>query len=409
MPSSKPIRGPKPPELKVVFDTNALYNGSASNLVQSEIAELIKSNSAHTDLTIKWYLPSVVQQERRFQMLQKATELLPSIEKLERLLGHNLNITGDILEMRVDDAIKRAMNDMGLEIVEIDSNQVDWHRLISDSTNRRLPFEQGEKEKGFRDAIIAETFFQIVTKSPTTPKVCRIALVTRDGALAEAVKQRSSSLSNVRIITDIEELKNLINVLVSTIGEEFAQEIQEEARKYFFEQDKQDTLFNKEQIRSRIETRFAAALKEIPPGASRRQNSTWFISKPQFVKKEKQRVRWISRISIECKAYKVESIFSGQVLSSMTEPMSLGASVSPSGAPQIFYGVEPGIISKPVRVTWNLAVDVNQPFVLNQPSGKLVAEGKTIFEVVWSVSISTRKKLSAPKIEDINYIESIWQ
>ncbi len=40
--------------------------------------------------------------ERRYQMQRKASELRPSIVKLERLLGHNLNITIKILPSVTD-------------------------------------------------------------------------------------------------------------------------------------------------------------------------------------------------------------------------------------------------------------------------------------------------------------------
>jgi len=85
------------PKLFVVFDTSVLFTQVAYNLVRSEVRQLIEMNSQHSDLSIKWYLPSIVIDERRYQMQNKAFELLPSIEKLEKLLGHNLNITKDIL------------------------------------------------------------------------------------------------------------------------------------------------------------------------------------------------------------------------------------------------------------------------------------------------------------------------
>src|SRR5437763_16251597 len=96
----------KPPDLKVVFDTNVLWPGSASDLLKQEVTELIANNSKHADLTISWYLPDIVRHERQFQMLTQSFELLPSLRKLERLLGHNLNITEQIIERSVNDAIE---------------------------------------------------------------------------------------------------------------------------------------------------------------------------------------------------------------------------------------------------------------------------------------------------------------
>jgi hypothetical protein len=39
--------------------------------------------------------------------------------------------------------------------------KVDWNRLIENAVTRRAPFEEGEKEKGFRDALIYECLLQL--------------------------------------------------------------------------------------------------------------------------------------------------------------------------------------------------------------------------------------------------------
>ena len=93
------------PELKVVFETSALFTKVAYELLSSGVMKLIELNSQHSDLSIKWYLPNIVVDERRYQMEYEAFSLFPYVAKLERLLGHNLNITKDILKTR---AIARA-------------------------------------------------------------------------------------------------------------------------------------------------------------------------------------------------------------------------------------------------------------------------------------------------------------
>ncbi len=53
-------------------------------------------------------------------MLNHAYELLPSVQKLERLLGHNLNITAEILRQRVQDTIDRQVEELGIKIIPVD-------------------------------------------------------------------------------------------------------------------------------------------------------------------------------------------------------------------------------------------------------------------------------------------------
>ena len=72
-------------KLKVIFDTNVVYTGSASDLLRNEIVELINNHKSLTDIEIEWYIPETVVKERIFQMNKKGNELLPHIQKLEKL------------------------------------------------------------------------------------------------------------------------------------------------------------------------------------------------------------------------------------------------------------------------------------------------------------------------------------
>lgn len=160
----------KKPELKVVFDTNVLWTGSASDLLKQEVSELIEANSQHSDLAISWYLPEIVRHERQFQMLTQSLELLPSIQKLERLLGHNLNINEGIIKQRVNEAIESQITKLGINVIRLDTARVEWRDLILNAAYRRPPFSQGPKEKGFRDALVVEAFLQLVSDSQSRPK-----------------------------------------------------------------------------------------------------------------------------------------------------------------------------------------------------------------------------------------------
>ena len=124
-----PVRRVRP-ELRVVFDTNALFTEAASDLLNSEVSSLIQQNRHHRDVTITWHLPEIVRHERQYQMSQRAIKFLQPIERLERLLGHNLNITKDILEQRVETVIQSQVTDLGITILDIDHQRVDWRRLV---------------------------------------------------------------------------------------------------------------------------------------------------------------------------------------------------------------------------------------------------------------------------------------
>jgi len=78
-------------------------------------------------------------------MVREGLKLLPSIQALERLLSHNLNITEGIIESRVNEAIDRQLQDYYIQEVALDESRVDWNRVKLDAAYRRPPFEQTDK------------------------------------------------------------------------------------------------------------------------------------------------------------------------------------------------------------------------------------------------------------------------
>lgn len=168
---------------------------------------------------------------------------------------------------------------------------------------RNPPFEAGEKEKGFRDAIVAETFLQLVSSSPKTPSVCRVVLITSDELLTRAVKDRIIDSPNASVSANVEELKGLINTIVSNVSEDFIAPIKLKAdRQFFVSSDDKETVFYREKISEKLEEKFKAELALVPSGTEFRKNGSWRIGRPNFARKEGRRVFWTSRITVEFEA-----------------------------------------------------------------------------------------------------------
>lgn len=369
------------PQLKVAFDTSALFTGSASDLVSAAIKTLVTSYSSASDIDITWHIPSIVVKEREYQMLTQGLALLPPIEKLERLLGHNLNITADIIRTRVKDAIRAQLEDLRFEPVEFKADDVKWSEVVEASVFRQPPFEAGEKEKGFRDALIAECFMQLVDSSPSTPRYCRVVMLTKDGLLASHLGERSRDKKNVKIFTDIKELRGLINTLVSEVKEELIEKVQPRAQEYFFVPNEKTAYFYTENVRDILSNQFKAELEQKAEGGQIRNNGTWYISKPEFLAKSGQRITWSTRVDVESKCYtQAES-------TEKTEPATVGLTG--------------------LRAPMGLARASLLRGLLAE-KGDMVADGRTTFEVVWSVVVSTNLKFRNPKIEDLKFVEIDW-
>ena len=171
-------------------------------------------------------------------------------------------------------------------------------------------------------------------------------------------------------------------------------------------------------------------LEELPVGANQRNNLTWRIGLPSFIKKEKQRVFWATRIKVECITYEYRYEPSvnlgtygsygtqdigptGPILSDYTiESMGPTGPAGPTGPSVDDWmlgqsGVS-GTISGPGGVVPSGPVSTPGSW-LPMKRLKIQTSGETVFEVLWSVVITTKGKFTSPKIEEIDYVETIWR
>lgn len=415
-------------ELKVVYDTSSLFSGSEVYLLRKEVEDAIKEHSGHKDVTIGWYLPDIVRHERQYQMQKKALELLPNIERMERLLGHNLNITEDIVKRRVEEAIEKQMSDLNLNKLGLDATKVEWDKIQMNAVYRLPPFDVSEKEKGFKDAVIAETFVQLIEMSPKSSNLCRVVIVVDDSGLRDAIKNRVGGLRNVYILESTEELKGLINTLVTEVNEEFVNSIKEKVKKYFFDEVNKEGIYYKEKISNKIRTKHKDVLGEIPKGADERSNGDWMIGNPRFVKKEGQRVFWATRIKVEATAYKriYKQVYYGtgampnvttypnisNISGAATIHNPTGIVLSGSSGVSGVIDVGSSEIAGGTIQNWG-----TQNYVYSTASniGNVIyenetfAKGETVIEVLWSVQVTTKKNLRIPKIESIEYVATNWE
>ncbi len=401
-------------QVKIVLDTNAIWTGGESYLLRQEIADLVDANQGDIHLEIEWILPEVVLNERLHQMRREAFALLPSLVRLERVIGHPMNITEAVISQRISEAVDRQVADHKLVVRQASYGHVDWQRLVGDALNRRPPFEI-KSEKGFRDAIIAETFLQLVDASPDQPQRCRIVLLTNDALLTQAVKGRIAGRSNVRIFSSVDELKGLINTLISTVPEDYVTRMQEKAEEYFLKSQNPDKGFIYDmEVQDAVRTKCNDQLSAKPAGTARRSNGTWQLTPPRFVRKEGQRMFWASRFLIEAKAYKeipgqqvaLETLTGINLASSYKTswPSAVpiwgesipGTTVNVSSIPSGFYG---GGVPQPAGVKLSSLLG----------NDTLAATGKTVVDVNWSASVNVKGVFSKPKIESIEFVETIWE
>jgi len=393
------------PQLRVVFDTNALYTENEDRLVRLAVANLI-NESKFPDLEIQWYLPEIVRNERHYQMRKRALLLVPHIEKVERLLGHNLAITSESLLSGVEKVLAQRQQELDLLSLALDYNKVDWASVALDAAFRRPPFEEGDKEKGFRDRLIAESFLQLVANSPRTAASCRIVLLSNDKLLTETVEARTSEFTNVRVLASLEDLKELINTLVSEVSEELLAVIRPKAAKLFLVPDDKSTLFYTGHVREKLEAKFAKELAYLPPGATSRTNGTWRIGEPNFVKKTGKRVEWTSTIGVDAEAS------TNHHPETIGQPINVGSLVQPIAASEMVVPLFGTALASEDYLPFNVLSRTNwnpQKVSLVSTYSVKSHRGIDVYEVLWSADWTTKRELRRPSIDDIKHVESSWE
>lgn len=92
-------------QIKIFTDTNIVHTAQAHLLVSNAVYKYVSEHKEIESVQLKWFLPSMVVEERRHQMLSAALALSPKLAELEKLLGHSLALTAEVMEDRVNSKI----------------------------------------------------------------------------------------------------------------------------------------------------------------------------------------------------------------------------------------------------------------------------------------------------------------
>lgn len=206
--------------LYVVFDTNAIFTKSGDDIVNSTASSLIADHSNHGDLQIFWILPYIVRAEREYQMRQSYMQHVETSRRVAKFLSETWDISPERVSSAISQSIDRQLLRLNIKVVKPNIENIDWGSVIDAAVFRLPPFEHGPREKGFRDAVVCETFLQIA--SSLTGRDTAL-LITDDRLATQAVKQR---LTNARVLTDLNALREEIMLRVSHIDAETAAEIE---------------------------------------------------------------------------------------------------------------------------------------------------------------------------------------
>jgi len=381
----------QPPTIQVVLDTNCLFTEAADRLVSNEISSFILNDSPQLGLKITWLIPSVVRSERKYQMMERGRKLLPALTKIENLLGHALGINEDVLVSRVDEAIKRQMDQHQIQELDLATDKIDWRQIIHSATDRLPPFDASEKEKGFRDALILEAFSQLAEVVPKSSTSARLIMLSSDKLLQTATQTRFKDRSNVLIANSLDELRTMLNAVASQLSQEAIDAILPRSLKFFFngEEDK-DALYYKANVYRRIREQFREKYEKLPEPDFDVKTPNVRISHPTFLSKTKQRLSLSSKIIFDLQAtqHVLKRSGTGQ------PPLGLLGAIG-SASPTSVSTTSVGALA----TTGGSSMPYFEEITRN---------GNAVFEVFWSITLNKRGSLSNPSLERIEMRSASW-
>lgn len=197
-----------------MLDTNVLYHeGRGDQFFSPRISQVIQ-NPLHAQLAISWTIPRMVQLEREYQLRQKTKHVVSAAKEMPTLFSNTWVGNDELVNAEIRKLAESELNQLGVQVLNCDASRVDWSAMMTAAGLRRPPFDPDEKkEKGFKDAIVAETFIQICDQLPAYGTDTAI-LVTNDDLLAEYVKGR---VPRAKVLKNADALASELNFLASDI------------------------------------------------------------------------------------------------------------------------------------------------------------------------------------------------
>lgn len=385
------ISAAKAPSVHIVLDTNCLFTEAEGKLLASELSSYITEQAPELGLKIAWYLPHVVRGERKRQMLEKALRLLEPLAKLEGILGHNLAITAQTINERIEARIEDQIQTHKLISLPLDYSQVDWDRLVNSAIERHPPFSPDKSEKGFKDALILESVVQLANTLPKSPQAARIVLLCNDSLLSAAANSAFGTAKNFFPASSLSDLRTMLTAIASHLSQEAVDELVSKARAMFW--------LSKEAREESLYVRFGVWSEMYPilqkniapePGYNLSDRKT-FVNATSFVGKTSQTVTFSTEIVVQSVAKKTVALGLGRGLSALlgeSYPSRIGER---RGLASLLESTEPSPSQRSELGTQTLSV-----------------ESKVVFDVAWTATLTHAGNLTRPKLKSIVHRDTTW-
>jgi len=294
---------PKFGPYNIIADTNALFALDSRKLVSTGF------ETALTELrklaTVQLYIPDVVIGEMAYQKFQAASGAIAIVNSKLSLLGELTGAKPPSLcsvEQAKKKIIKRYADwrkSVNAQRHILNVKQTAWNKIVEDAIWRIPPFEHSDDkkhEKGFRDRVVLESVIQMCSRNTN-----EAVLLSEDGLLTKAAG--ACGAKNLTIVPRLEDFTSRVRLLKEKETKEWGESLFAEAKREFYDKDKPDCFYYRENVFKQISERVADLTPPNdeadvfmaimgPKAWERRTEERITLGTTQYEKHEKGRYYW---------------------------------------------------------------------------------------------------------------------
>ncbi|MBR1229501.1 DUF4935 domain-containing protein [Bradyrhizobium sp. AUGA SZCCT0176] len=424
------------PDFHIILESSVVFAGGSRYLLNHPLSAAIKALSEVRDVRVFWYLPEAVLLEREYQMVSAAEALLNDFRAVEKILAVNFKVSKDDIVHAVREVIKQGIARHSLTVLKLESSQVDWDSIIRSAIFRHAPFQVGDKEKGFRDAVIIETFCQQAASLYKDPNNKIVFLANDDLAVAASKERVKEFGDRVTVVRNLTELSSAINGIPAHLSSAEISDILVKATALFYRAGDRETFYYSANLDKIIRETFAADLAKEPENVSINapiEFVTTDIGMPTFLEKNAKLLHFSTIVGFHYRVgasvantawvtstpsagTSITSAGTGSVIGTVGGSPLSGAITGPfsmgGGGSTIPYSVGGGGTAITGPFSMGGGTGANSIFVSTSPASNGANTSFTIstdfrrtfsfqFAVRWCATLTAEGQLSEPKIQNI--------
>jgi hypothetical protein len=357
----------------VVVDTNVAHSSRVDEPLAKDLRDAVADMPKGVE--VRWAIPELARLEREHAMVTQAQKTLPAARALASLAGQSFATKENDLEGLCRDSLNRELSAARIEVLPLAPKEVDLEEVIRDAVYRRPPFREG-KEAGFRDRMILETLDQFLRRDKLRDAV--VVFVTKDEPFASAARRHYSPDGRVRVVTDLQGARELIEASAADIQPRYVEQLKESARALH---ENPASELHVSRLVGRLEREHAAALVRAFENTTERVFDGSHLEDIWFAGPESDRLTFVSRIR-----FRYNVAFCPPNLA-LTTPLEMGPGGFSSESPL------------PLRVQMPEFAPIGHGWV------------DLICDVRWSARGGKDASLSDVKVTSIEFVEArlLWQ